>query len=88
MSFLGNLNGPKESEIIEKLGPNYFGISWEQLEAELSHNRFAENRNEIVPVNIDNTGEPYILLSSPDKKDNVLFEKSRISVTWQRTLRK
>lgn len=31
MSFLGNLNGPKESEIIEKLGPDYFGITWEQL---------------------------------------------------------
>ncbi len=68
MSFLGNLNGPKESEIIEKLGPDFFGITWEQLENEISHNKYAESRNEVVPVRIDDTGEPYILFSSPDKK--------------------
>jgi hypothetical protein len=68
MSFLGNLNGPKESEIAEKLGPDYFGITWAELERDISDYEDAENRKEIVPVRIDNTGEPYILFSSPDKK--------------------
>lgn len=68
MSFLGNLNGPKESEIIEKLGPDYFGITWEQLENEISHNRYAESRKEVVPVRIDDAGELYILFSSLDKR--------------------
>jgi hypothetical protein len=68
MSFLGNLNGPKESEIIEKLGPDYFGITWAELERDISDHKDAENRNEIIPVRIDDSGEPYILFSSPDKK--------------------
>jgi hypothetical protein len=68
MSFLGNLNGPKESEITEKLGPNYFGITWEQLERDVADHVDAENRKEVVPVRIDSTGEPYIRFSSPDKK--------------------
>jgi hypothetical protein len=68
MFFLRNLKGPKESEIIEKLWPDYFGITWEQLEVDISYHRDAERRNEIVPVRIDNSGEPYIFFSSPDKK--------------------
>ncbi len=68
MSFLGNLNGHKESEIIEKLGPDYFGITWEQLEVDISYHKDAERKKEIVPVRIDDSGEPYILFSLPDKK--------------------
>jgi hypothetical protein len=67
MSFLGNLNGPKESEIIEKLGHNYFGISCEQLETDISYHRDAEMRREVVPVRIDKNGNLYILFSSADK---------------------
>ena len=70
MSYLGNLSGPKESEIFDRLGANYFGISPAELEDEISHQRFAESRKEIVPIRIDEDSEPYILLSSPDKKAN------------------
>ena len=68
MSFLGNKKGPRESEIIEKLGPDYFGISWAELENEISHQRANESREEIVPVMIDSSGEPYIVFSSPNKQ--------------------
>ena len=68
MSFIGNLNGPKESEIIDKLGASYFGILSAKLEEEISHKRDAERRNEVVPIRIDNSGEPYIIFSSPDEK--------------------
>lgn len=73
MSFLGSLNGPRESEIVEKLGPDYFGITWEQLEVDISYHRDAERRNEVIPVRIDNSGEPYILFSSPDKKGQCFY---------------
>ncbi len=73
MSFLGNLNGPKESEIVEKLGPDYFGTTWKQLLIEISFFKDAENRREIVPVRIDDSGEPYILFSSPDGKGKKFY---------------
>jgi hypothetical protein len=75
MSLLGNLNGPKESEITEKLGPNYFGITWEQLERDIADHVDAENRKEVVPVRIDSSGEPYILFSLPDKKRQRFYLK-------------
>ncbi len=75
MSFLGNINGHRESEIIEKLGPDYFGITWELLEVEISYHRDAERRDEVVPIRIDNSGEPFILFSSPDKKGQRFYLK-------------
>ena len=35
MSYVGNLNRPKKSEIVSHLGPDYFGITVEQLEDEI-----------------------------------------------------
>lgn len=68
MSYLGNKNGPRESEMIERLGPDYFGITLEALENEILHSRVAESREEVVPVRIDENGQPFVLFSSPDKK--------------------
>jgi hypothetical protein len=73
MSFLGNLDGPKESEIVEKLGPDYFGSTWSKLEDDIAFHRDAERRSEVVPVKIDDRDEPYILFSSPDKKGQRLY---------------
>ena len=69
MSYLGNKNGPRESEILERLGPDYFGITSEALENEISHNRLAESRGEVVHVKIDEKGDPFIIFSSTDKKE-------------------
>jgi hypothetical protein len=73
MSFLGNLDGPKESEIVEKLGPDYFGITWEELDTDILYYRDSEARKEVIPVRIDNSGEPYLLLSSSDKKGQPFY---------------
>lgn len=56
MSNIGNRNGPRESEILNKLGPNYFGCSAEDLESDISHHQYAESRGEVVPVHIDEKG--------------------------------
>lgn len=64
MSFLGNKNGPRESEILNKLGPDYFGCSAEALEEDISHHSLAESRGEVVPVHVDEKGRPYLKFSS------------------------
>jgi hypothetical protein len=66
MAYLGNKDGPRESDILNHLGPGYFGCSPAQLEEDISYHLYAESRNEVVPVHIDEDGRPYIEFSSPD----------------------
>ena len=73
MAFLGNKNGPRESEIVENLGPEYFGINWERLENEIEWYKEGERRNEVASVHIDEEGEPYVIFSSPDKKNRHFY---------------
>lgn len=75
MAFVGNINGPRESEIVEKLGPEYFGITWQKLENEIQWYKDTEQRKEVVPVHIDDEGEPCIIFSSPDKKGQRFYLK-------------
>ena len=65
MAYLGNRNGPRESEIVDRLGPSYFGCSPVGLEEDISHHIYAESRGKVVPVHIDEKGRPYIEFSSP-----------------------
>lgn len=73
MAFLGNLQGPRESEIVEKLGLEYFGIDWERIENDIEW--YSERRGEVVPVHVDEEGKTYIIFSSPDKKGQRFYLK-------------
>jgi len=68
MAFVGNLKGPRESFIIDCLGPNYFGCSAAGLEEDIAFHVEAESRSEVVPVHVDEIGQPFIVFSSPDSK--------------------
>jgi hypothetical protein len=66
MAYLGNKNGPRESEILDRLGPGYFGCSPVGLEDDISFHVFAESRGEVAKVHIDEKGRPYVEFSSPE----------------------
>jgi len=68
MSYVGNLNGPKKSEIVERLGAAYFGINQQELEDEINWYREEEMRGEIDPVHVDENGAPYIIFRAPGTK--------------------
>jgi hypothetical protein len=67
MAFVGNKNGPRESRILEKLGANYFGCSTDALEEDISHHLRTEQRGEVVPVHVDDSGQPYINYNAPKR---------------------
>jgi len=66
MAFVGNLEGPRESDIIDRLGSGYFGCSAAGLADDVSSHVLAEIRNEVAPVHVDDRGQPFIEFSSPD----------------------
>ena len=68
MAYVGNRQGPRESDIILRLGPSYFGITQETLEAEIEWHLEEEARGEIAPVRRDQFGKHFIIYSAPDKK--------------------
>ncbi len=57
MSYIGRIGGPRTSDIIERLGPNYFGISDSLLELEVQMELLSERLNAVVPVVQDCQGE-------------------------------
>ncbi len=65
MAFVGNKDGPRQSEIMFKLGAAYFGCSEEALEESISDHVNSEARHEVVPVNVDDDGQPYLVFLSP-----------------------
>lgn len=65
MAFIGNIDGPRESDILEKLGAGFFEISQEALYEDINSHNFAESRSEVTPVLIDENSEPFIKLSGP-----------------------
>lgn len=69
MAYIGNINGPRESQLFNRLGADFFGITQEALEREIGYQESAEARGEVVPVRIDKaTNKAYIILSSKDPK--------------------
>lgn len=65
MAYLGNRDGPRESDILDRMGFSFFGCSPVGLEEDISCHRFAEARGEVVPVHVDQAGRAYVLFSSP-----------------------
>ncbi len=66
MAFVGNRKGPRKSEIVQKLGPDYFGISMEELEAEIQLYRDDEFNDLVDPVYVDKEGCHFIVLNAPN----------------------
>ena len=66
MSFIGNKKGPRKSEIVQKLGPDYFGISMEKLEVEIQLHREDEFNGLVDPVYVDKDGRHFIKLYDPN----------------------
>lgn len=68
MGFISNQNGPRKSEIVLKLGCEYFGITPEELSDEINSYIEEENRGKVDPVHVDENGKPYILFYATNKK--------------------
>lgn len=66
MSFAGNRKGPRKSEIVQKPGPDYFGISMEELEAEIQLYRDDELNGLVGPVYVDKEGRHFIKFNVPN----------------------
>lgn len=82
MSYLGNLQGPRESQTINRLGANYFGCTQEGLESDISFHEESERRNEVVLVHIDKDGNAYVIFSSsdPDNPHHFYLEENGYSL--------
>lgn len=50
---MGSVRGPRKSEIVKKLGAEYFGISREQLLVEIELYQADEFRRVVDPVYVD-----------------------------------
>lgn len=76
MSYLGNKDGPLESDILNRLGNKFFGCTTEALEEDISHHHYAETRGEVVPVHIDEKGRAFVIFSSagPGKTQRFMLE--------------
>jgi len=68
MGYVGNKQGPRKSLIVANLGPTYFGITAEQLKAEIQIYKDEEWHKEIDPVYIDENRRPYLLFNAPGNK--------------------
>lgn len=66
MSFVGNRRGSRKSEIVQKLGPDYFGISMEELEVEIQLYRDYEFNNLVDPVYVDKNRRHFIIFNAPN----------------------
>ncbi|UCD50512.1 MAG: hypothetical protein JSW27_23675 [Phycisphaerales bacterium] len=67
MSFVGSLDGPKKSELLAKHGPDCFGVSREELEAEIRSYRANEQQGIVDPVFADADGRRFVLFHAPGK---------------------
>ncbi len=63
MACLGNLNGPKESVIVQTLGHEYFDITPTQLAADVELWEESERELRVAPVYLDDLGRPHIVFS-------------------------
>ena len=66
MSLVGNRKGPRKSEIVQKLGPEYFGISIKQLEAEIQLYWDDKFNGLVDPVYVDMDGRHFIKFNAPN----------------------
>ncbi len=68
MGYVGNKAGPKKSIIVDKLGPQYFGISPQDLEVEIEDYQNEESRGVVNPVCVDDQGRYYLVFFAPGRK--------------------
>jgi hypothetical protein len=66
MGFIGNRKGPRMSEILLKLGPDYFGISMEKLERDIELNWEEEYHGLVDPVYVDKDGRRFLKFYAPN----------------------
>lgn len=65
MAYVGNTHGPRKSEIVDRLGPEYFGITGADLEAEIGLYDGDEQRGVVDPVRKDKQGRYYLVFRAP-----------------------
>jgi len=65
MAYFGNKDSPRESGILERMGPSFFGCSAAVLEEDVSFARWSEQRADVLPVHVDANGRPCVVFSSP-----------------------
>jgi len=66
MSFVGSRSGPRTSEIIQKLGPSYFGCSMEDFEYDIEREREFESNGLVDPVYVDKDGRRFLKFYAPN----------------------
>jgi hypothetical protein len=66
MSLIGNRKGPRKSEIVQKPGPDYFGISMEELDVEFQLYRDDEFNGLVDPAYVDKDGRHSIEFNAPN----------------------
>ena len=84
MAYLGNRNGPRESEILNKLGHIYLGCSPGELDADISDMEYSESRGVVAPVHVDVAGRPYIEFTSPEPGRTRTFVLEEHGYDWLR----
>jgi hypothetical protein len=76
MDFVGNKNGPGKSVIVDKLGPQYSGITSGELKVEIENYRDEESRGVVDPVYANGeTQRFYLDENGYTSEGNVLIEK-------------
>lgn len=68
MAYIGNKRGPRESDLLQLAGHQYFGCSPADLEDDISFAEFSEQRGEVLRVHVDERGKPYLVFSSPNPR--------------------
>ncbi len=68
MGFVENKAGPRKSAIVDKLGPQYFGISPEKLEVEIGIYKDKEFNGVVDSVYLDDQGRYCLLFFAPGGK--------------------
>jgi len=66
LSFVGIRKGSGKSKVIQKRGPDYFGISMEECEAEIRLYRDDEFHRLVDPVYKDKGGRHFLKFNAPD----------------------
>ena len=66
MSFVCNMKGPRKSEIVQKPGSDYFGISIEELEIEIQLYRDDRFNDLVDPVYGDKNGRDFMKFNAPE----------------------
>jgi len=65
MGYVGNRKGPRKSQIAEKLGAAYFGITGDQLAREIEDYEDEESKGEVDAVYRDAQGRWFLRFLAP-----------------------